>query len=66
MDYHAKASQAPTVNHQGILGTCVQSATAKAVMNGHETKKFYGEALDFNQDAITTTLINEYKVCFVL
>ena len=60
-----KAYAAPFVDHQGILGTCVCNATAKVVMNGHETKKFFGEALDFKQGEVTTALINEFKVWII-
>ena len=62
-DYGDVAEEAPVADHQGNLGTCVCFAATKAVMNGHETKKFYkDEAIDFNQGEIKTALINEFKV----
>ena len=61
--YDDLAEEAPVADHQGILGTCVCFASTKAVMNGHETKKFYKEeAIDFNQEAIKTAFVNEFKV----
>ena len=61
-DYDDLAEEAPIADHQGNLGTCVCFASTKAVMNGYETRKFYHEAIDFNQEAIKTTLVNEFKV----
>ena len=62
MSYDDVAEEIPVADHQGNLGTCVRFATAKAVMNGHETRKFYDEAIDFKQDVVTQVLINEHKV----
>ena len=50
MSYYDVAELAPSVDQQGILATCVCFASTKAVMNGHETKKFFkDEAIDFKQ-----------------
>ena len=57
------AEEIPTPDHQGNLGTCVRFATAKAVINGHETKRFYpDEAIDFKQKEVVQVLLNEHKV----
>lgn len=52
----------PAVDNQRNLGLNVPFATAKAVINGHKTKKFFEESIDFDEGMVTQVLLNEFKV----
>ena len=56
------AEEVAVPDDQGNLGTCVRFATAKAVVNGHETRKYFTESIDFKQKEVSQVLLNEYKV----
>ena len=54
-------------DHQGNFGFCTRFAVAKAVANGFMTKAFGNVIrMDFDQNNISTLLVNMHKVVTTL